>query len=181
VKVRTTSARPGPTPKSHALRTSHLRQAAAISPPWRITPACFASTRPAPSGYKPDAIIMPRSINRGRRDRQRLADSPRSVILQQGDQRHRSPHGRSSYLCAGGQPEHVTTLLSNACPTPYGSKTDASSIPPQAGQGRRPCSSPMVLGTDWASLTTAQKKSARSSTPKGPRGCRAGRHPRALP
>jgi aspartate carbamoyltransferase catalytic subunit len=69
----------------------------------------FGLNRTRAAWLKPDALIMhPGPINRGVEIDSDLADSPRSVILRQVTNGI-AVRMAVLYLCAGGQPEHVTT------------------------------------------------------------------------
>ena len=89
------------------LRIQHERQGVSHFPSIGEYTSMFGLNYTRASWVKPDAIIMhPGPINRGVEIDSDIADSPRSVILQQvtnGIAVRRA----ALYLCAGGQPEAV--------------------------------------------------------------------------
>jgi aspartate carbamoyltransferase catalytic subunit len=90
------------------LRIQHERQAAGHFPSVGEYTSMFGLNQTRAAWLKPDAIIMhPGPINRGVEIDSALADSPRSVILQQVTNGI-AVRMAVLYLCAGGQPEHVT-------------------------------------------------------------------------
>lgn len=90
------------------LRIQHERQASSHFPSLGEYTSMFGLNRTRASWIKPDALIMhPGPINRGVEIDSDLADSDRSVILQQVTNGI-AVRMAVLYLCAGGQPEHVT-------------------------------------------------------------------------
>lgn len=90
------------------LRIQHERQAAGHFPSVGEYTGMFGLNQTRASWIKPDALIMhPGPINRGVEIDSALADSPRSVILEQVTNGI-AVRMAVLYLCAGGQPEHVT-------------------------------------------------------------------------
>jgi aspartate carbamoyltransferase catalytic subunit len=90
------------------LRIQHERQASSHFPSLGEYTSMFGLNRTRASWIKPDALIMhPGPINRGVEIDSDLADSGRSVILQQVTNGI-AVRMAVLYLCAGGQPEHVT-------------------------------------------------------------------------
>ena len=91
------------------LRIHHERQASSHFPSLGEYTSMFGLNQTRAEWIKPDAIIMhPGPINRGVEIDSALADSPRSVILQQVTNGI-AVRMAALYLCSGGQPEHVTT------------------------------------------------------------------------
>ncbi|MFI5337272.1 MAG: aspartate carbamoyltransferase catalytic subunit [Opitutales bacterium] len=89
------------------LRIQHERQAVGLFPSLGEYTSMFGLNQTRASWIKPDAIIMhPGPINRGVEIDSALADSDRSVILQQVTNGI-AVRMAVLYLCAGGQPEHV--------------------------------------------------------------------------
>jgi aspartate carbamoyltransferase catalytic subunit len=89
------------------LRIQHERQEAALFPSIGEYTSMFGLNKTRASWIKPDAIIMhPGPINRGVEIDSDLADSDRSVILQQVTNGI-AVRMAVLYLCAGGQPEAV--------------------------------------------------------------------------
>ena len=92
------------------LRIQHERQAVGLFPSLGEYTSMFGLNQTRASWIKPDAIIMhPGPINRGVEIDSSLADSDRSVILQQVTNGI-AVRMAVLYLCAGGQPEHVTPV-----------------------------------------------------------------------
>ncbi len=90
------------------LRIQHERQAAGHFPSVGEYTSMFGLNQARAAWIKPDALIMhPGPINRGVEIDSALADSPRSVILEQVTNGI-AVRMAVLYLCAGGQPEHVT-------------------------------------------------------------------------
>ncbi len=90
------------------LRIQHERQQAGLFPSVGEYTSMFGLNQTRASWLKPGAIIMhPGPINRGVEIDSALADSERSVILQQVTNGI-AVRMAVLYLCAGGQPEHVT-------------------------------------------------------------------------
>ncbi|HYC70580.1 MAG TPA: aspartate carbamoyltransferase catalytic subunit [Opitutaceae bacterium] len=90
------------------LRIQHERQASSHFPSLGEYTSMFGLNRTRASWIKPEALIMhPGPINRGVEIDSDLADSARSVILQQVTNGI-AVRMAVLYLCAGGQPEHVT-------------------------------------------------------------------------
>jgi len=93
------------------LRIQHERQGASHFPSLGEYTSMFGLNYTRASWVKPDAIIMhPGPINRGVEIDSDIADSPRSVILEQVTNGI-AVRMAVLYLCAGGQPEHVTAPL----------------------------------------------------------------------
>ncbi len=91
------------------LRIQHERQASSHFPSLGEYTSMFGLNQARAEWIKPDAIIMhPGPINRGVEIDSALADSPRSVILQQVTNGI-AVRMAALYLCSGGQPEQVTT------------------------------------------------------------------------
>ncbi|MEO6995755.1 MAG: aspartate carbamoyltransferase catalytic subunit [Lacunisphaera sp.] len=91
------------------LRIQHERQASSHFPSLGEYTSMFGLNQARAEWIKPDAIIMhPGPINRGVEIDSALADSPRSVILQQVTNGI-AVRMAALYLCSGGQPEMVTT------------------------------------------------------------------------
>ena len=89
------------------LRIQHERQAAGHFPSLGEYTSMFGLNKTRAAWLKPDAIIMhPGPINRGVEIDSELADSGRSVILQQVTNGI-AVRMACLYLCAGGQPEAV--------------------------------------------------------------------------
>jgi len=89
------------------LRIQHERQASGLFPSVGEYTGMFGLNQTRASWIKPDAIIMhPGPINRGVEIDSALADSDRSVILQQVTNGI-AVRMAALYLCSGGQPEHV--------------------------------------------------------------------------
>jgi aspartate carbamoyltransferase catalytic subunit len=89
------------------LRIQHERQASGLFPSVGEYTSMFGLNQTRASWIKPDAIIMhPGPINRGVEIDSALADSDRSVILQQVTNGI-AVRMAALYLCSGGQPEHV--------------------------------------------------------------------------
>ncbi len=89
------------------LRIQHERQGVGHFPSLGEYTSMFGLNYTRASWVKPDAIIMhPGPINRGVEIDSELADSGRSVILQQVTNGI-AVRMACLYLCAGGQPEHV--------------------------------------------------------------------------
>lgn len=92
------------------LRIQHERQASGLFPSLGEYTSMFGLNQTRASWIKPDAIIMhPGPINRGVEIDSALADSDRSVILQQVTNGI-AVRMAVLYLCAGGQPEHVAPV-----------------------------------------------------------------------
>ncbi len=92
------------------LRIQHERQAVGLFPSLGEYTSMFGLNQTRASWIKPDAIIMhPGPINRGVEIDSALADSDRSVILQQVTNGI-AVRMAVLYLCAGGQPEHVAPV-----------------------------------------------------------------------
>ncbi len=90
------------------LRIQHERQTSSHFPSLGEYTSMFGLNYTRASWVKPDALIMhPGPINRGIEIDSDIADSPRSVILQQVTNGI-AVRMAALYLCAGGQPEHVT-------------------------------------------------------------------------
>jgi aspartate carbamoyltransferase catalytic subunit len=90
------------------LRIQHERQGASHFPSLGEYTSMFGLNYTRASWVKPDAIIMhPGPINRGVEIDSDIADSPRSVILEQVTNGI-AVRMAVLYLCAGGQPEAVT-------------------------------------------------------------------------
>jgi aspartate carbamoyltransferase catalytic subunit len=93
------------------LRIQHERQASGLFPSVGEYTSMFGLNQTRASWIKPDAIIMhPGPINRGVEIDSALADSDRSVILQQVTNGI-AVRMAALYLCSGGQPEHVLTPI----------------------------------------------------------------------
>ena len=93
------------------LRIQHERQGSSHFPSLGEYTSMFGLNYTRASWVKPDAIIMhPGPINRGVEIDSDIADSDRSVILQQVTNGI-AVRMAVLYLCAGGQPEHVTAPL----------------------------------------------------------------------
>ena len=91
------------------LRIQHERQGVSHFPSLGEYTSMFGLNYTRASWVKPDAIIMhPGPINRGVEIDSDIADSPRSVILEQVTNGI-AVRMAVLYLCAGGQPEHVLT------------------------------------------------------------------------
>ena len=89
------------------LRIQHERQTSSHFPSLGEYTSMFGLNKTRASWLNPRAIIMhPGPINRGVEIDSDLADSPRSVILQQVTNGI-AVRMAALYLCAGGQPEHV--------------------------------------------------------------------------
>jgi aspartate carbamoyltransferase catalytic subunit len=89
------------------LRIQHERQGVSHFPSIGEYTSMFGLNYTRASWVKPDAIIMhPGPINRGVEIDSDIADSPRSVILQQVTNGI-AVRMAALYLCAGGQPEAV--------------------------------------------------------------------------
>ena len=89
------------------LRIQHERQAVGLFPSLGEYTSMFGLNQTRASWIKPDAIIMhPGPINRGVEIDSALADSARSVILQQVTNGI-AVRMAVLYLCSGGQPEHI--------------------------------------------------------------------------
>ncbi len=89
------------------LRIQHERQTSSHFPSLGEYTSMFGLNYTRASWVKPDALIMhPGPINRGIEIDSDIADSPRSVILQQVTNGI-AVRMAALYLCAGGQPEHV--------------------------------------------------------------------------
>ncbi len=92
------------------LRIQHERQASGLFPSLGEYTSMFGLNRTRASWLNPKAIIMhPGPINRGVEIDSELADGNRSVILQQVTNGI-AVRMAVLYLCAGGQPEHVTPV-----------------------------------------------------------------------
>ena len=92
------------------LRIQHERQAAGLFPSVGEYISMFGLNQTRAAWIKPDALIMhPGPINRGVEIDSALADSERSVILQQVTNGI-AVRMAVLYLCAGGQPELVTPV-----------------------------------------------------------------------
>jgi aspartate carbamoyltransferase catalytic subunit len=92
------------------LRIQHERQAVGLFPSIGEYTGMFGLNQTRASWLKPDALIMhPGPINRGVEIDSALADSDRSVILQQVTNGI-AVRMAVLYLCAGGQPEHVAPV-----------------------------------------------------------------------
>ena len=93
------------------LRIQHERQRKEYFPSLGEYTALFGLTKQRAERLKPGALIMhPGPINRGVEIDSELADGTRSVILEQVTNGI-AVRMAVLYLCAGGQPEHVTTPL----------------------------------------------------------------------
>lgn len=91
------------------LRIQHERQGVSHFPSIGEYTSMFGLNKARAEWIKPDALIMhPGPINRGVEIDSDLADSPRSVILQQVTNGI-AVRMAVLYLCAGGQPENVQT------------------------------------------------------------------------
>lgn len=91
------------------LRIQHERQASSHFPSLGEYTSMFGLNQTRAGWIKPDALIMhPGPINRGVEIDSALADSPRSVILEQVTNGI-AVRMAALYLCSGGQPEAVTT------------------------------------------------------------------------
>jgi len=89
------------------LRIQHERQTSSHFPSLGEYTSMFGLNKTRASWLNPKAIIMhPGPINRGVEIDSELADSSRSVILEQV-QNGIAVRMAALYLCAGGQPEHV--------------------------------------------------------------------------
>lgn len=92
------------------LRIQHERQRHSMFPGVGEYRAQFGLDRSRMAGLKPDVLIMhPGPINRGVEIDSALADSGRSVILEQVTNGI-AVRMAVLYLCAGGQPENVTPV-----------------------------------------------------------------------
>ena len=92
------------------LRIQHERQAAGLFPSLGEYTSMFGLNKTRASWLNPRAIIMhPGPINRGVEIDSELADGERSVILEQVTNGI-AVRMAVLYLCAGGQPEHVTPV-----------------------------------------------------------------------
>ncbi|MDD3181027.1 MAG: aspartate carbamoyltransferase catalytic subunit [Opitutaceae bacterium] len=92
------------------LRIQHERQESSHFPSLGEYTSMFGLNKTRASWIKPDAIIMhPGPINRGVEIDSDLADSERSVILQQVTNGI-AVRMAALYLCAGGQPEAVVNV-----------------------------------------------------------------------
>mgnify|MGYP000960504660 CR=1 FL=1 len=93
------------------LRIQHERQGVSHFPSLGEYTSMFGLNKTRAEWLKPDALIMhPGPINRGVEIDSDLADSPRSVILQQVTNGI-AVRMAVLYLCAGGQPEAVSVPL----------------------------------------------------------------------
>ena len=93
------------------LRIQHERQTSSHFPSLGEYTSVFGLNKTRASWLNPKAIIMhPGPINRGVEIDSDLADSPRSVILEQVSNGI-AVRMAALYLCAGGQPEAVTAPL----------------------------------------------------------------------
>ena len=108
--------------------------------------------------------MHPGPINRGVEIDSDLADSPRSVILQQVTNGI-AVRMAVLYLCAGGQPEHVTTPLEYAMSDTLWIKNGRVIDP--ATKRDKVGDIFIADGKIAASLTAAQKKSAKVIDAKG--------------
>ncbi|MDP1580802.1 MAG: aspartate carbamoyltransferase catalytic subunit [Candidatus Didemnitutus sp.] len=92
------------------LRIQHERQAAGMFPSLGEYTSMFGLNQTRASWLKPGALIMhPGPINRGVEIDSAIADSARSVILQQVTNGI-AVRMAVLYLCAGGQPDHVAPV-----------------------------------------------------------------------
>ncbi|QYM77946.1 aspartate carbamoyltransferase catalytic subunit [Horticoccus luteus] len=92
------------------LRIQHERQASSHFPSLGEYTSMFGLNKTRASWLNPKAIIMhPGPINRGVEIDSELADGERSVILEQVSN-GLAVRMAALYLCAGGQPEHVTVV-----------------------------------------------------------------------
>jgi len=93
------------------LRIQHERQTSSHFPSLGEYTSVFGLNKTRASWLNPKAIIMhPGPINRGVEIDSDLADSPRSVILEQVSNGI-AVRMAALYLCAGGQPENVASLV----------------------------------------------------------------------
>jgi len=93
------------------LRIQHERQTSSHFPSLGEYTSVFGLNKTRASWLNPKAIIMhPGPINRGVEIDSDLADSPRSVILEQVSNGI-AVRMAALYLCSGGQPENVASLV----------------------------------------------------------------------